>query len=117
MSRKVISILGAAALAALGLPTARAAPIPPTPASPAASAAPAPPAPAFSAGSTVVDSQGVVLGSIEGLAQGQGDEMVVVVKIDGKLVSIPESTLRLAGGGAVSSQTKAQILAAAGAQR
>ena len=59
----------------------------------------------------------MVIGAIEGVAEGQRDEMFVVVKIDGKLVSIPESTLRLAAGGVVSSQTKAEVLAAAGVPR
>jgi hypothetical protein len=59
----------------------------------------------------------VVVGTIQGVAEDARDEMVVVVKVDGKLVSVPESTLRLAGGNAVSSQTKAQILAAAGGGR
>ncbi len=42
---------------------------------------------------------------------------MVVIEIDGKLISTPQSSLTLKGEGAVSSQTKAQIIAAAGAPR
>ena len=40
---------------------------------------------------------------------------MVVVRIDGKLVTLPQATLRMEGERIVSAQTKAQILAAAGA--
>jgi hypothetical protein len=42
---------------------------------------------------------------------------VVVISIDAKMVGVPQSTLKLEGDRVVSSQTKAQMLAAAGAPR
>ena len=38
---------------------------------------------------------------------------MVVIKIDGKLISVPQSTLTLNGENVVSSQTKAEIMSAA----
>ena len=42
---------------------------------------------------------------------------MVVAQIDGKLISLPQSTLKMDGNRVVSSQTLAQMLDAAGAPR
>jgi hypothetical protein len=76
----------------------------------------APAAPAFKIGAIVTDRTGARLGPIQNLAEAARGPMVVI-SIDGKLVSVPQSTLTLKGGGAVSSQTKAEIAAAAGVPR
>ncbi|MEP6967798.1 MAG: hypothetical protein ABI906_06935 [Pseudomonadota bacterium] len=77
----------------------------------------APPVPAFKIGGVVADRTGARLGPIESLGEADRGAMVVI-RIDGKLVSVPQGTLALKpGGGAVSAQTKAQILAAAKAPR
>ncbi|MBA3812451.1 MAG: hypothetical protein H0X27_12560, partial [Caulobacteraceae bacterium] len=61
----------------------------------------------------VTDRAGAPLGPIESLGEAAAGAMVVI-RIDGKLVGVPQGTLALRpGGGAVSAQTKAQILAAA----
>jgi hypothetical protein len=76
------------------------------------------PAPAFKAGAMVVDRNGVRLGPVESLAEtGATAVAMVVIKIDGKLVSVPQSTLAPKGANVVSTQSKAEILAAAGAPR
>ncbi len=87
----------------------------PSPRPPPTAVEPAP-APAFKAGSVVVDRDGTAIGAIKTLTESSRGPMVVV-EIDGKLVSVPQSTLRLQGDRALSSQTKAQMLAAAGAPR
>lgn len=74
----------------------------------------APPAPAFKIGAVVVDRTGARLGPIQSVTEAVRGPMVVIA-IDGKLVGVPQSTLTLKGVGAVSSQTKAEILAAAAA--
>ena len=73
-----------------------------------------PPAPAFHAGDTVSDRNGAVVGEVQTLTETPAGPMVVV-RIDGKLVTLPQATLRMEGERIVSAQTKAQILAAAGA--
>ena len=73
-----------------------------------------PPAPAFKSGDAVADRDGTALGSVQTLVESAAGPMVVV-NIDGKLVSLPQSTLRMRGSAIMSTQTKAQILAAAGA--
>ena len=73
-----------------------------------------PPAPAFKAGAAVSDSTGATVGTVASVIEGESG-LLVVVKIDGKLVSVPQETLTLAGERAVSSQTRSQMLAAAGA--
>ena len=91
-------------------------PVAPT-APPSAGAAPSsvtPPAPAFRAGDTVADSEGVAIGQVQTLTETPAGPMVVV-RIDGKMVTLPQATLRMEGQRIVSGQTKAQILAAAGA--
>lgn len=76
------------------------------------------PAPAFKAGAMVVDRNGVRLGPVESLAETRATPVaMVVIKIDGKLVSVPQSTLALKGANVVSTQSKAEILAVAGAPR
>jgi hypothetical protein len=92
-----------------------------TPMPPAAPAAVAPegppakaPAPAFKAGMAVVDRTGARIGVIQAVTETPGG-LNVVVEIDGKLVGVLPSRLELRGETAVSSQTKAQILASAGA--
>ncbi len=74
------------------------------------------PAPAFKVGAVVTDRTGARLGPIQSLAEAARRAMIVI-EIEGKLVSVPQSTLKPNGGGAVSSQTKAEIMAAAGAPR
>jgi hypothetical protein len=94
---------------------AGAAPVqPPAPA--AEPAVTAPPPPAFAADMPVVDRTGFAVGRIKSLADSPRGPMVVVV-IDGKLVNLPQRTLTLTGGTAHSSQSKAEMLAIAGAPR
>jgi hypothetical protein len=96
--------------------TAQLPPAAPT-APPSAGAAPSsvtPPAPAFRAGDAVFDRDGAAVGQVLTLTESPAGPMVVV-RIDGKMVTVPQSTLRMEGQRIVSAQTKAQILAAAGA--
>jgi hypothetical protein len=74
------------------------------------------PAPAFKAGDPVTDAAGSVVGPIATLTESDRGA-IVVISIDSKLVGVPQSTLKLVGDKVVSSQTKAQMLAAAGAPR
>jgi hypothetical protein len=74
----------------------------------------APAAPAFKVGAIVTDRTGARLGPIQRLTEAPRGPMVVIA-MDGKLVSIPQSTLTPKGEAVVSSQTKAEIVAAAGA--
>ena len=73
-----------------------------------------PPAPAFKTGMVVIDRAGARIGVIQALTETPGG-LNVVVEIDGKLVGVPPARLELRGETVVSSQTKAQILASAGA--
>lgn len=103
---------------ALALPPARgpAAEVGAQPSSgtPSEAALPSTAAPAVKAGMAVVDRTGVQVGAVESVAESpQGP--IVVAKIDGKLVGLRPSTLRLDGARAVSSQSKAEMVAAAGA--
>jgi hypothetical protein len=83
---------------------------------PSEAALPSTAAPAVKAGMAVVDRTGVQVGAIESVAESpQGP--IVVAKIDGKLVGLRPATLRLDGERAVSSQSKAEMVAAAGAPR
>jgi len=114
----ILLILAAASQAQCQAPPDTA-PLPP--AAPAqvapANAAPStvtPPAPAFTAGDTVVDRAGQRVGAVQTLVETPAGPMVVV-QIDGKLVSLLQTTLRMDGSTIVSSQTKAEMLAAAGA--
>jgi hypothetical protein len=85
---------------------------PPMAGAPASSVTP--PAPAFKAGDPVADRTGAVVGDIQALVESPAGPMVVV-RIDGKMVSLTQSTLKMDGERIVSSQTKDQMLAAAGA--
>jgi hypothetical protein len=76
----------------------------------------APAAPAFKFGAMVTDRTGRPLGAIESLAESERGAMIVI-KIDDKLVSVPQSTLKLNGERVVSSQSKAEIMAAANVPR
>jgi hypothetical protein len=70
---------------------------------------------ALKKGAAVTDRTGALLGPIQALSDGPGGAMVVI-EIDGKLVSVPAATLTAKGAfAAMSSQTKSEIVAAAGA--
>lgn len=101
----------AAALAGL----AAAPPSAPAPSTSASDRA-APPAPAIKAGDRVVDASGAAIGTVSTLTESSTGP-IVVVAIDGKQVGLPQSTLRRDGQRVISSQTKTQILAQAGAPR
>ena len=75
-----------------------------------------PPAPAFDPGQEVFDASGGRIGVVQTLSPSPKGLSVVLV-IDGKLVSVPESKLQRVGPRVISSETKAQILSAAGAPR
>jgi len=102
----VMPLAGLVAVAAPGPSGAAAGPPTLAPGTPApAAAAPAPP---FAPGMTVIDRTGAPVGTVESLAEStQGPR--VVLEVDGKLVAVPQSTLRF-GRAIVSSETKAQIL-------
>jgi hypothetical protein len=65
-------------------------------------------------GMPVFDKSGVRVGAIAAVADSASGAMVVL-KVDGKLVSIPQASLTLDGNVARSAQTKAQIISAASA--
>lgn len=114
MSKAAATLLVGAALAACQPSQPRdAAQLAPS-AAPAAPAAPAPPAPPFRPGIAVVDRTGARVGTVQSVTETPGGPNVVIT-IDGKLVGIPPATLKLEGEAAVSSQTKAEMLASAGA--
>ncbi len=113
MKTRLLAIAAAsAAILALG---AQAAPtqakvIPPAPtAEPPATARE--PAPAFRAGAKVSDATGADIGIIQSIAEASTGAMVVL-QVDGKLISVPRGTLAPFGENVKSSQTKSQILAA-----
>ena len=64
-------------------------------------------------GMPVVDLTGAAVGVITAIADSDRGPMVVV-KADGRLISLPQASLTLDGAVVRSSQTRAQILAAAG---
>lgn len=70
------------------------------------------PAPVFRAGAKVSDSTGAQIGVIQSIAQASTGSMVVL-NVDGKLISVPQGTLSPFGENVKSSQTKEQILSAA----
>jgi hypothetical protein len=72
----------------------------------------APPAPDLKPGAVVIDRNGLRIGKVQSLAESERGAMVVV-DMDGKLVSVPQSTLLPKGDSAVSSQSKDEILGAA----
>lgn len=113
----VIALAGSGQALAQARPTASPQTPPVAPAALAPGEAPSsvtPPAPAFKSGDAVADSAGAALGAVQALVESPAGPMVVV-NIDGKLVSLPQATLKMQGNAIVSTQTKAQILAAAGA--
>ena len=63
-------------------------------------------------GTPVYDKSGLRVGVVAAVADSDRGSMVVV-KVDGKLVSVPQSSLVLDGNVARSAQTKAEMLAAA----
>ena len=75
-----------------------------------------PPAPAFTEGMMVVDRSGAQIGRVKSLVETQYGALIIV-EIDGKLVGVPRSTLLLQNEKILSSQTKDEILRAAGAPR
>lgn len=60
-------------------------------------------------GATVADSAGADVGTIAKVAKGKDGDTMVTLKAGGKSKTIPASSLSLAGGSLVSSQTKADI--------
>jgi hypothetical protein len=73
-----------------------------------------PPLPAFKPGTIVTDRTGAQVGLIQTITDTPGG-LNVVIAVDGKLVGVRPSTLQHSGEKAVSSQTKEEILATAGA--
>ncbi|WP_068876952.1 MULTISPECIES: hypothetical protein [unclassified Phenylobacterium] len=65
-------------------------------------------------GMAVQDSRGRVIGEFEAWGRSATGPMAIL-QIDGMLVSVPRDTLRVADGRIASRQSKAEILAAAGA--
>ena len=108
------ALLGAALLALAGSAAAQPGGMSPTPVGPPGSDL-APPAPAVKPGMAVTDRTGAQVGVVQTVAETPQGGMNVVAKIDGKLVGLDTSTLQLRDGGVASVQTKAQMLAAAGA--
>ncbi|HEY1750723.1 MAG TPA: hypothetical protein VGG29_05640 [Caulobacteraceae bacterium] len=92
---------------------------PPTPdtRSPAIPDTPAQSASGLKVGMTVKDSAGATVGKITEVGQTSDGTSAVAISVDGKKAVVPASTLKLAEAGseATSSQTKAQIKAAAAA--
>jgi hypothetical protein len=77
----------------------------------------APPAPAVKPGMPVIDRSGAQVGVVQTVAEARQGGLSVVAKIDGKLIGLDASTLQLRDEGVISSQTKPEMLAAAGAPR
>ncbi len=105
-------------LAALSLSSCDQAQPPPAPtmSTPAGAPAPKPPLPPVKPGMAVFDRTGARIGAVQTLAETDAGPNVVIA-IDGKLVGAPVSTLTFREDRVVSSQTKAQLLASAGAPR
>jgi len=117
MIPSLVVLAVAAALSACDQPASTAQPKTGTPTAvgpPGATAKP--PAPAFKPGMAVSDRAGARLGEIKTVTE-TPDGLNVVIEIEGKLVGVAPSTLELRGGRAVSSQTRQEILAQAGAPR
>lgn len=122
MSMKLIPLAGAivvlAAAPQVQAQTAPAADMPPVapsvPTSGEAVTSTTPPAPAIQAGAPVLDRDGVRVGAVQTLVESPAGPMVVA-RIDGKLITLPQAGLKLDGANVVSTQTKAQMLGAAGA--
>lgn len=113
---QLLPLFATLTLAAVQPPSDRAPPAEPTVPTPAGPATPAPPAPDIHPGMPVVDASGSQIGDVQ-TATDTPRGLEVVVKVDGKLVGTPLSTLKVADGRVVSSQTKEQLLASSGAAR
>lgn len=113
MGQLLALLAAAAALEACQPPSAGAEQGTPTAVGPPGATA-KPAAPAFKPGMVVRDRSGARLGVIQTITETPGG-LNVVIEIDGKLVGVPPSTLRLRGETVVSAQTRAEILMAAGA--
>jgi hypothetical protein len=113
MSRLLAIFVGATVAAAQPPPATdpSARPVIPTPAGPVI---PALPAPAIHPGMPLFDRSGVQIGEVQAAADTPRG-LEVVVKVDGKLLGAPLSTLRVEGDHVVSSQTKEQLLVSTGA--
>lgn len=98
--------------------TALAAQAAPPPVSPGGSPPPptASPALAVEAGDAVFDRTGQPVGQVQSLVETPAGPMVVA-RIDGKMISLPQSTLKKEDGRLISSQSKTQMIDAAGAPR
>lgn len=116
MSPKLIVMLAMLGATAGGAQAQTPPPTPPAagPDSPPSAIAPA--APGFKVGTVVTDRTGARLGPVASLTEASAGPMVVI-EIDAKMVSVPADTLSQRGEAVVSRQTKAEILAAAGAPR
>ena len=86
----------------------------PTPIGPPGSRT-APAAPDIKPGAPVRDRSGALVGRVQSIAETSSGAMNVIVEIDGKLVGLEASTLQLRGGSAMSTQSKSEMLARAGA--
>jgi hypothetical protein len=73
------------------------------------------PAPAFKVGDVVVDRNGNEIGVVAGVGEGGQHLMQLIVKIDGKLVTVPETVLSFQNGRLVSTRSKSELLAAVSA--
>jgi hypothetical protein len=113
MSAKLASFALPLVFAALPVPQAAA----PSAAAPRgtvpAAAARTAPARAFKVGADVIDRRGALIGTVAGVGQNPNGTMQVVVKVNGKLISLPETALSFEGDRLVSARTKAELLAAA----
>lgn len=114
-----LAILAATlSLASCGQPPPPASPqaAPLTPQLPATTPPAKPPVPAFKPGMVVTDRTGAKVGVVQTVTETPGG-LNVVIEIEGKLVGVLPATLQIRGEGAVSSQTREEILATAGAPR
>lgn len=87
----------------------------PTPVGPPGSRT-VPLAPDIKPGAPVLDRAGANVGRVQSVAESASGGMNVIVKIDGKLVGLDASTLQVRGDHVASSQSKSEMLAAAGAR-
>lgn len=115
------TLIAVVAIFALTVGLAAAQPAPTAPSTPPPAAGPesppaqiAPAAPGFKVGTVVTDRTGARLGPVTSFTEAPEGPMVVI-EIDAKMVSVPAASLSQRGEAVVSRQTKAEILAAAGA--
>jgi len=114
MKRKLLIFLGVLAALVAVPAQAQVARTPPAPPAVVVVPTPKPPAPALKAGMQVVDREGSLVGSIEAMTEAPMG-LMAVIKMDGKMVAIPADTLRIHGERAQSTQSKDEMLLAAGA--